>query len=122
MGAGRGALMPALANLTNAESAERIGDLITRKSTSITIVRAGAAIAAQTVRLETLSSQKAIMDNGGITYMCDAMLLGYKNHATVTDTSIKAGDRFRANSVDYEVIAILPAHTDCVQAYLLVRS
>lgn len=114
--------MPSLTGLTNAQSATSIGERIALKSTSITITRNGVAQAAQTVRLETLASQRAVVGAGGVTFQCDAMLLGYRNHPSVSDTSVKPGDRFRVGTVDYEVIAVLPAHTDCVQAYLLVRS
>ena len=114
--------MPSLTSTTNAQSATSIGERIALKPTSITIVRAGTAIAAQTVRLETLASQRAVVGNGGITYQCDALLLGYKNHPTVTDSNIQAGDRFKAGGISYEVIIVLPAHVDCIQAYLLVRS
>ena len=110
------------ASPTNAESATSIGALITRKSTTITIIRAGAAIGAQVVRLETLGSQRAVTRADGTTFMCDAHLLGYKNHPTVTDTSVKVGDRFRAGGVDYEVVIVLPGHVDNVQAYLRVRA
>lgn len=114
--------MPNIANLTTAQSATSIGDLITIKPTSITIIRNGTAQAAQTVRLETLASQRAVVGEGGITHMCDALLLGYRGHPTVTDTSVKVGDRFRVGSVDYEVVMVMPAHVDNVQAWLKVRA
>jgi hypothetical protein len=114
--------LSAWASPTNAQSATSIGDLITRKPTTITIIRAGSAIASQVVRLETLSSQRAVVGEGGVTFMCDAHLLGYRNHPTVSDTSVKAGDRFRAGSVDYEIVIVLPGHVDNVQCYLRVRA
>lgn len=114
--------LSAWASPTNAESATSIGDLITRKPTTITIVRAGSAIASQVVRLETLASQRAVVGEGGLTFMCDAMALGYYNHPTVANTNIQAGDRFRVGSVDYEVVLKMPAHTDCCQVWLKVRA
>lgn len=99
-----------------------LGELIVLKSTSITIVRDGSPLAAQTVRLETLASQRMVQTAGGVTHQIDGYLLGYLNHPTVADTDIESGDRFRAAGRDYEVIEVLPAHVDCVQAYLKVRS
>ncbi len=113
--------MPTIANFTTPDRATEIGELIALKSTSITIVREGSTISAQTVRLETLASPQMVQTAGGITHRIDGHLLGYKNHPTVSDTDIQAGDRFRADGIDYEVEAVLPGHVYCVQAYLTVR-
>lgn len=114
--------MPNVANLTTAQSATSIGDLIAIKPTSITIIRNGSSQAAQAVRLETLASQRAVVGEGGITHMCDALLLGYYGHPVVANTDIQAGDRFRAGGVDYEVVIKMPAHIDNIQCYLKVRA
>lgn len=99
-----------------------IGDLIALKPTSIVIRRAGSSLGAQTVRLETLASQRMVAGEGGVTHACDAHLQGYRNHPTVADTDVQAGDRFVADGVSYEVAIVLPAHTDNVQCYLRVRA
>lgn len=114
--------MPNVANFAPASHADSIGDLIAIKPTSITVVRGGVQQAAQTVRLETLASQMRVQGSGGVTHEIDAHLLGYKNHSSIADTDLKAGDRFVADGVAYEVEIILPAHVDCLQAYLVVRS
>lgn len=96
--------------------------IIADKSVSITIRRGGNTLSAQTVRIETLASQKQMQGEGGITYMIDAMLLGYKGHPTITDTDVKPGDRFAYGNVMFEVIIVMPAEENTVQAYLRVRA
>lgn len=98
-----------------------IAEVIGYKSVSIVLNRNGSNLAAQTMRLETLSSQRQVAGAGGIVYTIDGMVLGYKGHATITDTDIKVGDRFSVASQAFEVIAVMPGHTDCVQCYLKLR-
>jgi len=114
--------MPNIVNFVADDRPTAIGDLITIKPTSITVRRGNGTLSAQTVRLETLASQRAVVGEGGVTFMCDAHLLGYRDHPTIADTDIQAGDRFRADGVDYEVIIVLPAHIDNIQCYLRVRA
>jgi len=114
--------MPNLANFVADDRPTSIGDLIALKPASITVRRGSSTLGAQTVRLETLASQRAVVGEGGVTFMCDAHLLGYRDHPTVADTDIQAGDRFRADGVDYDVVIVLPAHVDNVQCYLRVRA
>lgn len=100
-----------------------LGSLIPLKSTSITAYRNGVSLGAQTVRLETLSGDKQVVGPSGRTYSIDGMLLGYKGHPTIANTNLQAGDTFTtAEGVSFEVVAIMPAHTDCLQAFLHVRS
>lgn len=102
---------------------EAFADLIDNKPVSTgTITRGSGTVAAQTVRLETLSGDRQIIGSGGVVHQIDAMVLGYKGHPTITDTDLRAGDRFTVSSVHYEVIAIMPAHTDNLQVYLKVRA
>jgi hypothetical protein len=116
-------MCPNFANYFGSESQpEVIGSLIPLKPTSITVIRDGAALAAQTVRLETLSSDRQMQGQNGRIYSVDAMALGYKGHSTQPDCDLQAGDTFEADEVGFEVIAVMPAHTDCLQAYLRVRS
>lgn len=95
--------------------------LIADKSVSITVIRGSSPLSAQTVRLETLSSQKQMQGPGGITYLIDAFVLGYKNHPTIANTDLKPGDRFAVGGVNFEVIMVQPGQTDTLQAYLQVR-
>lgn len=115
--------MPLVNAYANAESQpELLGSLIPLKSTSITAIRNGTPLAAQTVRLETLSGDKHMTGPSGRTYSIDGFVLGYLNHPTIANTNLQAGDTFAVNGVSFEVIAVMPAHTDCLQAYLHVRS
>ena len=116
--------MPNFANYLADDRPTSIGDLIAIKATAITVYRSGVsgALDPQTVRLETLSSQRAVQTDGGITHMIDAMALGYKNHPTIADTDLQVGDRFVADGVAYEVVIVMPAHVDNVQAYVKVRA
>jgi hypothetical protein len=114
--------MPNVTQLVADDTAKAIGDIIALKPTSIVVNRSGSSLAAQTVRLETLSSQMQIPGPGGVTHRIDALLLGYKNHPTVTNTNIQTGDRFAASGVNYEVVIVMPGHVDCLQAYMQVRA
>lgn len=113
--------MPNFANFQADDRPTSIGDLITLKPTSITVRRGAATLSAQTVRLETLASQRAVVGEGGVTFLCDAMALLYRNHPTVADGDLQPGDRFRADGTDYECILVMPAHVECYQAWLRVR-
>jgi hypothetical protein len=101
---------------------DAIADIISYKSVSITLNRNGTPLSAQTMRLETMSGQRQMQGPGGIIYVIDGMVLGYKGHATITDTDIEVGDRFSDSGQAFEVIAIAPGHTDNVTAYLKLRS
>lgn len=114
--------MPNIAAFVNEDMAGALGALVALKATSITVKRGASTLSAQTVRLETLASQRAIVGEGGITVQCDALALGYKNHPPIADTDLQAGDRFVADGVAYEVILVMPAHEDCLQAWLRVRA
>lgn len=113
--------MPNITAFTTDDRPTSIGDLIALKPTSITVRRGATTLSAQTVRLETLASQRAVVGEGGVTFMCDAMALLYRNHPTVADGDLQPGDRFRADGVDFEVILLMPAHQECYQAWLKVR-
>ena len=96
--------------------------IIADKSVSITVRRGSATtLGAQTVRLESLSSQREIMGDGGTTYLADAMALGYRGHPTIADTDLKPGDRFAVSGVSYQVIYVTPAQANTLQAFLQVR-
>lgn len=100
-----------------------LAELITFKPVSTgTITRGNGTIAAKTVRLETLSGDRQIQGEGGVVHQISAMALGYRGHPTIADTDLRPGDLFTVSGVHYEVIAVMPAHTDCQQCYLKVRS
>lgn len=99
-----------------------LAELISYKSTSITIVRGSTTLDAQTVRLETLGSQRQILGQNGQTHIVDAMILAPFNHPTLTDGDLQAGDRFNVDGVSYEVVIKMPAHVDCIQCFAKVRA
>lgn len=109
-------------NFLTDDRATSIGDLIALKPTSITIRRGSSTLSAQTVRLETLASQRMVVGEGGVTHACDALALCYYGHPTIANTDIQAGDRFVASGVAYEVVLKMPGHVDNIQAWLRVRS
>ena len=92
------------------------------KLTSITVVRAGVEQSAQNVRLEEMRGDRTIVTAAGQTATVDALIIGYKGHATITNTDLQRGDRFKADSLFYEVVAVVPNLSDSLQAYAVVRS
>lgn len=114
--------MPNVDALAPDNIATAIGDLIALKPTSITVRRGASTLPAQTVRLETLASQRVMQTEGGVTHLIDAMALGYKGHPTIADTDLRPGDRFAAGGVAYEAVIVMPAHTDNLQVYLKIRA
>ena len=116
--------MPNISNWMGGEGqSAAIAQIIGYKSVSTgTITRGSGTVAAQTVRLETLSGDRQIQGTGGVVHQIDAMALGYKGHPTIADTDLRPGDLFTVSGVYYEVIAVMPAHTDNLQAYLKVRA
>jgi hypothetical protein len=91
--------------------------IIADKATPITVIRSGTAQAAQTVRLEGLTSARQVLGaDGNTTHTISAIVFGYKGHPTITDTSLQPGDRFAVGGVLYEVIMLVPGLTDSLQA------
>ncbi|MCC6454200.1 MAG: hypothetical protein IT328_04605 [Caldilineaceae bacterium] len=114
--------MPDMSGYLSESQPAAIGELIALKPTSITVVRGSTTLSPQTVRLETLSSQRQIQGANNVIHVIDAMALGYRNHPTQDDTDLKAGDRFFVDGTAFEVVVVMPAHVDCLQAYLKVRA
>ena len=114
--------MPSITAFLADDRPTAIGDLIAIKPTTITIRRGASTLAAQSVRLETLASQRMVSGQGGVTHMIDGMVLGYRDHPVQADSDLQAGDRFRADGLDFEIVAIMPGHTECIQAYVRIRS
>lgn len=114
--------MPLIQNFLASDRAQAISDLIGLKETIIFVRRGSTTLAAQSVRLETLASQRQVTGPGGVTHSIDGVLLGRKNHPTLADCDIQAGDRFTdEDGLAYEVIAVMPDHRECWQAYLKLR-
>jgi hypothetical protein len=84
---------------------------ITDRPTSITIRRSGAALAAQTVRIEWSGYAREDEDRD---VAADALpgvgrltVFGVRGHASIADTDIQRGDRFTLGAAEVEVIALL---------------
>jgi hypothetical protein len=91
------------------------------KLTSITIIRAGVAQDAQSVRIEPMRRETTAAGESGLTGTVDALVIGYKGHPLIADTDIQRGDRFAVGGVSYEVIMVVPGLPDSLQAYVKVR-
>lgn len=94
--------------------------IVNDKSVSITIIRAGSPLSAQSVRIEELRGNRVLQTPAGQTYQVDAVVLGYYGHATITNTNIQPGDRFAYRNVRYEVVMLVPGLNDELQAYCKV--
>jgi len=96
--------------------------LVTDKATSVTIVRAGVAQDAQSVRIETAGRPYTYQTEAGQTAQADALIIGYTGHPTIADTDLQVGDRFAVGGVGYEIVGLLSGLSDSLQAYAKVRS
>jgi len=97
--------------------------LIAAKTTSITVIRDGAALSAQLVRIEELGSRaREVQSPAGVTAIANVFILGYKGHPTITDTDLQTGDRFALAGAMYEILMVVPGLSDSLQAYAMVRS
>jgi hypothetical protein len=72
------------------------------------------------VRIEEFRGNRQVTTSAGQVYQVDAIVLGYKGHATITDTNLQPGDRFAVAGVRYEVIMLVVGLTDGLQAYCRV--
>lgn len=94
--------------------------LIADKATSIAVIRNGVAQAAQTVRIEEMRGARQVQTSAGQVYQIDAVVIGYRGHPTIANTSLQPGDRFAVAGVRYEVIMLAPNTPDSLQAYCRV--
>ena len=81
---------------------------IAEKPTSIVVIRAGVAQAAQTVRIDSLDAPGEQTGEPGTVARTRVLVIGYKDHATIANTSLQRGDRFKVSGVMYDVIDITP--------------
>lgn len=108
-----------------AARAEAAWGRIQQHSTRITIRRAGAPIAEQTVRIGLSSSAREDMDvRRGLNVVPGvqrAVAFGIRSHPTVPDTDIQHGDRFIVGATEYEVIGVVTLPGE-VQAFCEART
>lgn len=84
--------------------------VITRETSGVT-----STLAAQTVRIAqrgTHGTEAFLRAGVGFTSRQQVVVLGYKNHPTVTDTDIRYGDRFAHNGKYYTVTLLEKDFTD----------
>ncbi len=97
--------------------------LIADKTTSITVIRDGSALDAQSVRIEDINDRPRTYEmDAGQVGQAETLILGYKGHPSITDTDLQRGDRFAVSGVSYEIVAVVPGLTNQLQAYAKVRS
>lgn len=95
--------------------------LIAEQPTTITLIRAGATLAAQTVRLERSNSTPGeLTANIARVAETEVVIIGYRGHPTIADTDVKRGDRFVHSGQTYEVIQV-DARLDRVFAHAKVQ-
>lgn len=80
---------------------------IVRDPSSVVLVRDGATIAAQTMRVEFSGTGEEGANATGRSGRQRCVLFGVKNHPTATDTNIQARDRFAINEKQFEVISVI---------------
>lgn len=91
--------------------------MIDERPVSITVVRDGSAKTAQPVRIEPLSAGSAERMGIVIEGANSAVLvLGYKNHETITDTDLIRGDWFYYDNKRYDVKQTLAGVDDALFA------
>ena len=82
--------------------------LIAAKSSSITVSRPSGALDAQTVRLEPAGSAGEASGTNMVISKAGIVIIGYKDHPTITDTNLRRGDRFLIAGQKYSVTQVLP--------------
>ncbi|MDL1924329.1 hypothetical protein FBQ95_17130 [Chloroflexi bacterium CFX3] len=81
--------------------------LIAEQPTNITLIRAGATLAAQTVRLERSNNIPAeLTANIARVAETEVVIIGYRGHPTIADTNVRRGDRFVQAGQTYEVMQV----------------
>jgi len=94
---------------------------IQRKPDAITVIRDGVAQDEQTVRIEitSVSANEPKTDSGQAARR-SVTVFGIQGHATVADTDLQRGDRFKylatGNLANYEIIAVDKVQVGQVQA------
>lgn len=76
---------------------------IQRSSESITVKRAGVKQSAITVRIEHGNGANALRTENRVNVTGQVVVFGIRNHASLADTDIQAGDKFVWEQREYEV-------------------
>lgn len=100
-----------------------VTNIIADKPASIVIERmvnnVKSTLAAQTVRIDTLSGAKeaGILFDTGLISSQSLVILGYKGHPTIADTDMITGDRFLFSGRAYRVKKVEASFTDRLLAF-----
>jgi len=89
--------------------------VIAEKPTNISIIRRGAVLEAQQVRLEPMGAASYFTNlPGTIAESISTMvvMIGYKGHPSIADTDAKRGDRFYYGEQQYEIQTAMTSLTD----------
>jgi hypothetical protein len=102
------------------ERAHDTARIIADKPSVITVIRAGVAQDAQTVRVDLSRSSgnryEMRNDTGSVGSMT-TQIIGYKGHPTITDTDLQRGDQFYLGGVLYRVTMVYPDLDDRLLAF-----
>lgn len=113
---------PALDSWRNGDRAYDTARLIQDKPTSITVIRAGVAQDAQTVRIDPVEQRPSTSSSpAGRTARQRVLVTGYKSHPAISDTDLQHGDRFAVDSQMYDVVDVAAGLNDRLLAYAEVR-
>jgi hypothetical protein len=83
--------------------------------TSLVLIRAGAALPAQTLRIETQTGASNIEGDTGKPAVGSAIVYGIADHPTVAASDMQRGDRFRYADRWYTVVLVIARYGE-VQA------
>jgi hypothetical protein len=97
------------------------GMMIADKPTTITVYRSGVALDAQTIRIDPILPSGNTGENVTVQSDADAIVLGYRNHPTITDTDLQRNDVFVVDGVQYEVVGLESGYDDRLIALIRAR-
>jgi len=90
-----------------ADRTEDTAARIAAQPVSIVVIRDGATLAAQTVRVEPYGWPGQQRGENATTANAGVIVTGYKDHATIADTDLQRGDRFMVEGQMVTVTALL---------------
>lgn len=99
--------------------------MVEAKAISVQFIRKGVKQAAQQIRIENIDNVPFERFGAGSTALVNGLrvlIIGYKNHPTVTDTDIQFGDRFAHEGQIFEVLSIETGYIDRVIAVAEARN
>lgn len=104
--------------LAGADQAVDTANMIADKRTSIVVRRDGVDLAAQTVRIEALGGPGETSGANATVANAAVLIVGYRGHPTIADTTLRRGDRFYLAAEDalYTITMILVDTRESLQA------